>query len=382
MLAAVVVALPLIAVTAVARATSQGMSLFGRVGVILGAEVTAKTAAGLALAALGFGVVGALSGFAVGALVAAVIGLAVVAPRIPLRARGMTFPSLGRTAPMFGALLGLALVLNLDLQAMKLLSPDRAATGQYQAAIILANAPYFLVSSAIVPVLFTMLASAGALPNTRRRVGEALGLALAIALPGEVLLIAAPDMFLGALFPPAYAGAAPTLRLMAVGNAALIVAVILATAFQAIDRAWEVGRVLAGIITVELVVLALVVPRFGATGAVLAFDAAALAAAAILGVRYATTARPAPAPIAAWLLRYLLAVAVGAASAVAGAKVGGVPLAIVAGGLAYGASLLSTGLVPALRVADVVRAWVPARIRTASSGPGPSPRGGILPRER
>ena len=206
MLVAIVAALPLIAVAAIARAAAQGISLFGRVAIIQAAEVTVKAAVGLALAGVGFGAIGAAAGFPTGALVAAAIGVALVLRRIPVMARSIALPALGRAAPMFAALLGLALILNLDLQAMKLLVTDRAATGQYQAAIILANAPYFLVSSAIVPVLFTRLAEARSVEDTRGRIAEALRLAVGLVLPGELLLVAMPDVVLGAFFPPALLG--------------------------------------------------------------------------------------------------------------------------------------------------------------------------------
>ncbi|HYM83639.1 MAG TPA: oligosaccharide flippase family protein, partial [Candidatus Dormibacteraeota bacterium] len=332
---AVVAALPLFSVSAVARAAAQGVQAFGRVGVIQTVEVTFKAIVGLALAAIGFGALGAVAGFAVGGLVAAVVGVAIVVTRVPLFGRSLAWPALGTVAPMFGALLGLALILNLDLLAMKLLVTDRAATGQYQAAIILANAPYFLVSSAIVPVLFTRLAVHGRLTETRARVAEALRLAVGLALPVELLLIVVPETVLRLLFPAAYAGAAPILRLMAVGNGALLTVCIVTAAFQAIDRSSEVGRVLLVVVALEVPTLAFVVPSFGAFGAVVTFDIAALASAIVLGVRYVALARVRLAPVAGWLARFGLAVAVGGVIATAAWAVAGVYAGIAAGGLVY-----------------------------------------------
>lgn len=342
-----VVSLPLFAVAAVGRSAMQGMGRFGSVGAIQAIEVAVKAVAGLGLALVGLGAPGAVAGFPVGGLAAA--GLAMVLLSIFGRVRptgGVRMPSTRSVGPMFGALIGLALVLNLDLIAVKLLDVDRAAAGQYQAAIILANAPFFLVSSAIVPILFTRLASHVSVAETRSRVAGALRVAIALVLPFEFVLVAIPDQVLAVLFPPAYAGAAPILRLMAVGNAALIVAAIFAAAFQAVDRAGEVARIVLAVAVIEAAVLVAVVPRFGPQGAVLSFDAATLVCTVLLALRYRTEARVELGPTARWLLRFALAGAAGTIVAIGVALVpGSGPLYGAFGGiLAYYLAAVRLGL--------------------------------------
>lgn len=375
-LVAVMVALPLIAIGSVARAAAQGIGAFGRVGLIQGVEVTFKAVAGIALAVVGFGAIGAVAGFGVGALVAALVGLAVIARRFPLVGRSISWPRRATAGPMFGALLGLALILNIDLQAMKLLVVDRAAAGQYQAAIILANAPYFLVSSAIVPVLFTRLAQGGSLEATRGRVAEALRIGVALVLPFELLLIAVPDVVLGLLFPQAYAGAAPTVRLMAIGNAALILVVVLAAAFQAVDRAWEVGRVLLGIVAAEMVALILLVPRFGALGAVGSFDIAAISAALLLGVRYASRVRFDRTRTARWAAGLVGCLAIAGAAAVLLRLLTHPILAVAGAGVVYYGLVIRAGLVPEIRFGDLGRYASAAVPVSWLRGPRLSGRGG------
>ena len=337
-LALCLVSLPLFAVAAVGRAAMQGMGRFGSVAAVQGLEVAVKAAAGLLLAWVGLRAAGAVAGFPIGGLAAAALAAVLVMTIGGVRPTGgVSLPAMRSVGPMFGALLGLALVLNLDLVAVKLLDVDRAATGQYQAAIILANAPYFLVSSAVVPILFTRLAEHGSVAETRSRVAGALRVAIALVLPFEIVLMAIPDQVLAVLFPPAYAGAAPILRLMAVGNAALIVAAIFAAAFQAVGGAREVARIVPAVAAVEAVVLWLVVPRFGPQGAVLSFDAATLACTLLLALRYRSQALVDLGPTARWLARFALAAGLGTALAVAvavlpaGSPVGGA----VAGILAY-----------------------------------------------
>lgn len=345
--AAVALALPLIAVTAAARAGAQGLHRFGLMAFIQALEVGVKVVAGIGLALIGFGALGAVSGFAVGSIVAMGLGLALVLAAGGFAPWGKAhLPRIASVGPMFTALLGLALVLNIDLLAVKLLIPDRAAAGQYQAAIILANAPYFLVSSALVPILFNRLARHPTLQETRRAVAEALSLAVALVLPVELLLIAVPQEVLHLFFTPAYADAAPTLRLMAIGNAVLIVVAVLGTAFQAVGRASEVGRMLLGVVAVEALVLAVLVPRFGQLGAVSSFDAAAVASGVLLGWRYWTQARIDVVASARWLARFAVAVGAGLALALTLREIGGVALGVAAGGAAYYLLVVRFRLVP------------------------------------
>jgi len=190
------------------------------------------------------------------------------------------------TLPLFGALFGLALILNLDLLALKLLVGDeRLLTGYYQAGIILANVPYYLVTAARAPILFTQLVREQSLLRGAARLGEMIALTLLLIFPLEFALIVAPDRALGVLFPAAYAPGAATLRLLAMGNALLIVVALLSTAFQAVGRAYVLARILLLITLVEPLALAVAVPRWHGLGAASVFVGASMAA--LLGLRIA-----------------------------------------------------------------------------------------------
>ena len=152
----VCISLVCIAVSTVIRGALQGVERFWAVAAVQISEVSSKTCAGLGLVLLGQGVVGALAGFAIGGGVA--ICLSLWLARGLLRphpsARALDLPRLRPAVSIFGALIAFALLLNLDLLAVKLLVPDqRALAGYYQAAIMLANLPCYLVTAAIVPLL-------------------------------------------------------------------------------------------------------------------------------------------------------------------------------------------------------------------------------------
>lgn len=345
--ALVVGALPLLAVVAIARATAQGSERFGLLALIWAIETVVKAGAGTGLVLLGLGVVGAVTGFVAGALVAAILALTLLARTLEIRPWGTAErPALRAARDMFGALLGMALLLNLDLVALKLFAPEqRALVGYYQAGIVLANLPYYL-TTALIPVLFTQIARIKQVAQTGAVVGEALRLALVVILPLEIGLLIAPEPILGLLFPAAYQASATTLSILALGNSALILVAILAAAFQATGTARIPARSLMAIVAVEAVALWAVVPRWQAVGAASCFGTAALAALVVLGSAYGRALGPRTLqPVVAWLTRYATALAVGGGitSIVAGLT-GMIMLALIVGGGCYLGCALGLGL--------------------------------------
>lgn len=334
----VAAALPFISVLATARGCAQGSERFGIVASIGLTEMGCKTLSGATLALAGLGAPGAVAGFLVGAVCAAVLGVRRISRGIGVRLRGgLRRPDVLASGAMFGALLGTSLLLNLDLAGLKLLSEERAAAGFYQAGIVLSNAPYYLVATALLPVLFVQLARHEGLADTRATLGETLGLTAALVLPIEFALMAVPEQALLTLFPDSYAQGAETLRLLAVGNCMLILAAVLSAAFQAVGRARVPALILLALALAEPFALWKVVPENGARGAALVFVVSASLALLCLTAAYLREAgAPDPGPLASWLLRYALAVgtALAAGRLVLGADFG-VHLAVAAGGAGY-----------------------------------------------
>lgn len=345
--ALVVGTLPLLASVAIARATVQGSERFGLLALIWAVETVAKAATGTGLVLAGLGVVGAIAGFFVGALVAAVLALGLLVRTLEIRPWGaVERPALRTARDMFGALLGMALLLNLDLVALKLFAPDeRALVGYYQAGIVLANMPYYL-TTALIPVLFTQIARLRQVAQSGPIVGEALRLALVVILPLEIGLTIAPQAILGLLFPAAYQASAAVLGLLALGNSALILVAILAAAFQATGAARVPARSLLAIVAVEAVALWAVVPRWYAVGAASCFLAAALGALIVLGSAYGRAlGLHILQPVVFWLTKYAAALAVGGGvTAVVAGLTGQILLALIVGGVCYLGSALGLGL--------------------------------------
>lgn len=338
----VALAFPFISLAATARGCVQGSELFGMVASLQFTEIFCKVVAGTAMVLLGFGVAGAVAGFVVGGVLAAALGLFYVRG-LGVRLWGpLESPHMRAVAPMFAALLGLSLLLNLDLAVLKLMSSERALVGYYQAGLVLANAPYYLVMAALVPVLFVQLARHENMAATRKVVGETLGLTIALLLPIELVLTIFPREMLVALFPDSYAPGASSLRLLAVGNALLMLVGILSAAFQAIGRAKVPALTLLGGAFLEALVLWMVVPLYSALGAASVFIGASATALSCLGVVYLREAGAvAVRQAGAWILRYVVAlgvsIAMGYVILKSGLGTGGV---VVMGGTCYlGAAL-------------------------------------------
>jgi O-antigen/teichoic acid export membrane protein len=344
----VVVTFPVLSIVTMMRATVQGHERFAPLATLYVTEVAVKMAVGLGLVKLGLGPKGAVAGFLIGGLAAAIVGFVYVVKKLRIRPLGaVTRPHFQKAGAMFAALLGMALLLNMDTIGLKLFNPgDRAAVGTYQAGIVLANTPYYLMT-AMIPILFTQIARVKALHRTAPVVGETLRLALVVLLPVEALLAAFPYVFLRLLFPAQYGAGAQTLRILAMANAAIILVAVFSTAFQASGEARVPGKVLLGVTACEIVVLSIVVPRFAGIGAATTFLAATCTSLALLAALYWRRLRGEPAHFfLTWLSRYVLAFAVGAAACFAVIRLGDYHiLAVVVGGVAYAAAVVALRLI-------------------------------------
>ena len=291
----------------------------------------------------GFGATGAIAGFLVGGVIASTLALWLMVRVFMLRVRGpMQWPALKMAGGMFGALTGMALLLNLDIIALKLVSgADRALVGQYQAAIVLANTPYYL-AAALLPIFFTQAAHLGDIVRTSRLVGDALRLALLVLIPIELVFVAAPEQVLAMLFPATYAASATPLRILALGNCALIVVAIFSSVFQATDKARVPASILIGVAVSEVIALGLVVPTWHAAGAALTFLIAATCALAILLSIYTITVKGAVLrPAMRWLIRYGSALGLGTLVGLMALRLEhGTVGALILGGLSYGVCAL------------------------------------------
>jgi O-antigen/teichoic acid export membrane protein len=335
---AIVVALclPLISLAATARGCAQGSERFGMVATNGLTEILCKTLSGAPLALLGLGALGAVAGFLVGAVCAAALGFRQLVRGIGVRWRGsLKPPDIRASVAIFGALLGLSMLLNVDLAGLKLLAHERETVGFYQAALVLSNAPCYLVEAAMMPVLFVQLARYENISATQNTLGETLGLTAVLILPVEIVLMAVPRQALLAFFPDAYAPGAPALRVLAIGNILLILVALFSTAFQAIGRAKFPALILLAVVLAEPFALWAVVPAGQELGAAWVFVAATFLALFCLVAAYLQESSAACLRrVAPWVIKYVLAVGAGLTAGRLVLDWGAVP-AVAVGGVCY-----------------------------------------------
>jgi O-antigen/teichoic acid export membrane protein len=314
--AAIVVAatMPMISIVTTIRAALQGSERFGPMASLLVFEVVGKAIAGIGLVFLGLGATGAITGFLIGSLLASLAGWVFLNRHLGISPFGAwQKPSFTRAGVIFTAIVGMALLLNLDILALKLFSQaGRDEVGHYQAGIILANAPYYLMT-ALFPVIFTQIVRKKTIPASTGLVGETFRLALLVLLPIELMLALFPEMFLRLLFPDEYLAGAPLLSILALGNAAIILVTVLSITFQAVGKAGLVGKILLSVAFLEAVLFPIIVPRWSGFGAAAIFAAATLTSLVLLGSQYLREVEKSSIHAALrWLGKYLLAVILGA----------------------------------------------------------------------
>lgn len=315
---------------------AEGSGRWGLLAALVFVEMLCKTLSGVALVLIGFGAVGAIAGFLIGAVCAASFGFYLLTRGIGVRLRGSSrMPDIRAAIAIFGTMVGLAMLLHVDLAGLKLLADERAIVGYYQAGLVLAAAPYYLVLAAVMPVLFVQLARHENAPATQRTLGETLGITAALILPFEVVLMAFPKQALVTFFPDAYAAGAPALRILAIANAMLILTAIFSTTFQAIGRAKIPALILLVVTVVESFALWVVVPTEQALGAAWVFAAAAfLALSGLVTVYLWESGLACLWQAASWGVRYVLSGAVGLAAGSVALELGAAA-AVVVGAMCY-----------------------------------------------
>jgi O-antigen/teichoic acid export membrane protein len=280
----------LLSARGVVNGAARGIYKFNAVGLNLVLEVVVKALVGIILVVTFKSATGVIASFAIGAAASLLHSLWIVRPARLWEGGGWIARGVVRvTLPLFLGMLGTALMLNLDVLGLKLISGPLMGdqlVGYYQAAVILARTPVF-IAQALTLVLFSYVA--GTRGNEQTGFGERLAFFrtgikswLRLLLPISVVLFLAPRSVLSIFFPAHYAASARALQIAAVGGAILALVTLQNGVLQAAGERRKTVLA-AGLATLlQLVVLIWAVPRFGVEGAALSLVVAGSTALAIL----------------------------------------------------------------------------------------------------
>ncbi|MBN1356416.1 oligosaccharide flippase family protein [bacterium] len=195
-----------------------------------------KTAGILTMAALGFGVTGALSGFSSAALIILIVAGLVVSGESP-RSDRVRFPADRIFAFEIWVIfitLTTNLLINADLFFVKsLLDPSVASTytGYYTAVQTFARIPYTLVIaiSLIVYPLISRSTFQNDLKQSQSYVRNSIRLALLIVVPIAAVFFCFPSEFLGSVYPDEYIAGSSVLRMLPIGSILLSIMYVMIT---------------------------------------------------------------------------------------------------------------------------------------------------------
>lgn len=266
----------LLSIRSVINGASRGLYQFKLVAFNLIGEVVIKACLGFLLVYMGMGVAGVMAAFTVGAIASLLHSIWIISPARLWQGKGwFDLPVITETGPRFMAMLGPALMLNLDILGLKLLSPIELGdtlAGHYQAAVILARGPVF-IAQAITLVIFSY--AAGARKHNAQSsyyhhsyyLRTAMQAWVFFLLPISLMLMVMPRPILSILFPPDYQAATLALQIAAGGGAMLALVTLLIGVLQAAgEKRYTVFSTLVAII-VQVVMLVWLVPHRGAIGA-------------------------------------------------------------------------------------------------------------------
>ncbi|MGN6608718.1 MAG: lipopolysaccharide biosynthesis protein [Jatrophihabitans sp.] len=373
----VAVEIVLLALNSVLVSACQGTRRFAGQGAMQSVEILVKTGVALALilafhaAAISVGVA-----FVAGSAVATVIALRTlhdVLPGVgPLAGAGTVLSAL----PTWVAFVSFSLLQTADVLGLSVLGPsahlDAAEIARYQACVILARAAYYL-SDAIIDAIFPFIAANRASPyHSHRWVTTAARWIPLLIVPIQLVFALTPIPLLRLFFPAAYAHEGQVLRLVAIGTVGLVVANYVMKSLFALGRPGAAAIGLPVGAAVLIVLLAVLVPRDGITGAGIAFCAGCWIAVLVLLPTYVAVQRVREFPTRV-ALRYLVAL-VPAALAFLAASASGTFAAwslIVVGLLVY---VVSARLLKVFDDEDVDRVLGPLRpyLRRAKHAGGTS----------
>ena len=249
-----------------ARERMDRLSLHRVLGSVLSSAIT------VGVLTAGGGVVALLAGSVAASTVMwhvarALAGPAGAAPTVPAGAPG----ALLRRAVPFGLLMaGVALYYRVDMVMLEWLAAP-GELGRYAAAYRFLDAVIALAASLGGPLFPRLSRVALSAPAEARRLLEAgWRPLLALGLPLTVGTFVLADDLVALLFGPAFAGAAPLLRLLILGTLPLFWVNVANHALIAGDRVWALVSVYALSAVVNVVGNLLLIPRWGAGGAAVA----------------------------------------------------------------------------------------------------------------
>ncbi|MEX1997100.1 MAG: oligosaccharide flippase family protein [Candidatus Andersenbacteria bacterium] len=264
----------------------SGMHRFNRQALLTICYAAAKLIGALSLIYI-FGVYGAFAGFAVGGVVAAVVGWLWTWPSSEQAHRQLPYKAFLQFAGTYVLILvGLQLLISLDLFMVKALLKNDVLAGYYNAAVTLSRISYMLLQA----LAFILLPSVSALTRPGKShtdaaqfIAEAIRYLIALIVPSVVLAATTSRALVTLFYSHSYLPAAPVLTVLIVGIGSLAFYLLLTNIVAGAGKA-RVGLILTvGLLIASAGLGFILIPQYGLMGAAWQTTSVGLLGLAILG---------------------------------------------------------------------------------------------------
>lgn len=232
-------------------------------------------------------VIGALSGFIVGGILATAVGLPRALPTI--RDRSVRPVPARRLFVFAGSFLGMSvalqLLMSIDLFLVKRLLASDTLAGYYTAATTIARIPYFILQglgAVFLPSVAQLLTHN--LQDAREFMRKVFRYVYLALLPIAVFSATTSKALLSLFFTAAYHPAAPALTILSLGFGFLSAFYLLATIAAGAGRPRSALLVASGTIPLSVLLGTFLIPRQGITGAALTTLTSAIVAASVMAL--------------------------------------------------------------------------------------------------
>ncbi len=165
-----------------------------------------------------------------------------------------------------------ALIMHIDLLAVKTIIGDNFETGLYTSAMTIAKIPAFM----IIPITITLLPvisktiSEGDIELTEKRINQALKLLLMIVLPTSLIVIATSDQCISLLFGSRYLQASSSLKILLIGGIFISAKVLMYSVIIASGCPKYIIYIGLFSLLSEIILLVTFINKFGLQGAAFA----------------------------------------------------------------------------------------------------------------
>lgn len=248
----------------------SGMHRFNQQAILTGLYAVGKLVGALALIFI-IHVYGALAGFAVGGIIAGLVGwywtrsLGGSQPKtIPVRS------FLGFAGVYVITLVGLQVLISLDLFMVKALLHSDTETGYYSAAVTLSRISYMLLQAlgfVLLPSVSKLTAPGASHDEAATFIGDTFRYLIALIVPSVALAAATSRPLINLFFSAAYSTAAPALTILMVGVGSIAFYLLLSNIVAGAGRPKVSLYITLSTLAVSAALGSILIPRYGLVGA-------------------------------------------------------------------------------------------------------------------